>query len=147
MSYSTKSYVGDGVTTQFAITFEYYLNSEVVVLVNNIAKSEISDYSIGSGFVTFVSPPAANSVVFVCRITNGATREVIWVQGGSGLQIKDLNLAIQQLFQLIQELSDRLDSAITGGLIPTPTPIITNATDVLKRLVLFLSNHTTIDYP
>lgn len=147
MAYSIVSYVGDGVTTQYAITFEFQINSEVVVAVDNVAKREGIDYTISSGFVSFTSPPLASSSILVYRETTLSQRLVTWQAGGTGLNLKDLNTAVQQVFQVSQELADKLNGAITGSTIPPPTTTTINSLESLRRLFIFLVNHTTNLYP
>ncbi len=99
MSYSPVTYTGDGVTTDFAIPFQYLSQDEVVVTVDDAAAS----YSFTSeSIIQFDTAPADGSIIFIERDTNDDERDVVW-SNGVALTARQLNLAINQLFYLMQE--------------------------------------------
>lgn len=61
------SYTGNGVTTLFAVPFTYYNASDLKVYVDGVLKTITTDYTVGSGGVTFVTAPASSKVVLIVR--------------------------------------------------------------------------------
>jgi hypothetical protein len=144
MPYSYKSYKGNGVTKAFPIPFGYLLPRNIYVSVDTVVKNSTSDYSITTSNVTFLTPPAASSVILIQRHTDAATLAVNW-EPGSILTEPDMNLAFIQQFYLIQELLDGL-AVVRENPSPTPNPT-PDTPDLIRRMFLFFTNHTTITYP
>jgi|GEM_PF-3984125 len=64
---SKKLYTGDGTVTSFPIPFDYPDNSDVLVYVNAVLKTEGTHYSIFNDTVVFVTAPASGAIVTVLR--------------------------------------------------------------------------------
>lgn len=63
---------GDGSTTPFPFTFEFFLNSEIQVFVDGVQKTEITDYTLVNdepgGTVTFLVAPANLTQILIKRV-------------------------------------------------------------------------------
>jgi hypothetical protein len=144
MPYSYVTYVGNGVTKAFAIPFGYLLPRNIFVYENNVIKNSTSDYVITTAYITFRVAPTAGTIIKIIRHTDADAPKVIW-QAGSILAEVDMNLSVLQLFYLIQEL---MDSVAEWGDPPDPVdPPSPDTAELIRRLFLFLANHTTVTYP
>lgn len=116
-TYTPNEYYANGVSTVFAYGFKVYDSSHVAVLVNGIALTETTDYSVsgvgsdGGGNVTFVSAPANGAYVQLYRAVP-AKRDTDYQENGE-LQASTLNQDLDLLWMALQE-------AITTGTILTP---------------------------
>ena len=150
--YASVTYPGDGVTTQFALTFRYQSVVEVHVTINDAHKTLNTDYFIENGVVRFKTAPSASSRVRFYRNTSIAKAKVEW-KAGATLSNSALTTNTIQLLYAIQELNDRLNTlttVVTGGETEEEGEVTTDTMTpsiLLERLVTFLSNKTTIEFP
>ena len=70
---NTASYTGDGSTTAFAFSNLFFANGDLVVSVDNVVKTIVTDYNVtgagvtSGGTVTFVTAPANSTEVVIRR--------------------------------------------------------------------------------
>ena len=95
MAFSYLNYTGDGVTTQFSITFTYQNTSEISVTVDGVAETGLTFPSAAT--VELTSAPASGTVVQVRRTTDLTSREVDFASG-SVLTEEDLDNSNIQVF-------------------------------------------------
>lgn len=116
-TYTPNEYYANGATTVFAYGFKVYDSSHVAVLVDGIALTETTDYSIsgvgsdGGGNVTFVVAPLNGAYVQIYRAVP-ARRDTDYQENGE-LLASTLNQDLDLLWMALQE-------AITTGTILTP---------------------------
>ena len=97
----TKSYVADGLTTLFAIPFVYLLSSYVKVFINGVATTA---FTFASGTTINMNVlPALGTVITIARETS--TMPLVTFEDAAGIGGDDLNLAVTQALQLIEETS------------------------------------------
>jgi len=77
-AYNTRTFVGDGSTTEFVISSNFDQDA-VLIFENGIAQVPDADYTVNSGILTFVEPPASNVVVQVREL--GGTADTVISQG------------------------------------------------------------------
>jgi hypothetical protein len=100
--FSYASYVGDGTTEQFSISFPYLDREHIFVTV----AGEDADFTFLNDGAVSVSPaPAADAEVIVGRRTPAAQSSVTHIEG-SLLRGRDLNRATLQLLYSLQESAD-----------------------------------------
>lgn len=102
-------YIASGSNTSFSIPFDRLSDSHVKVYLNGTLQA--IGYSITGNNVVFSSAPSSGSTVRIRRITEGYNRLVDYTNG-SRLDETDLDTDSQQAFYLIQELSDRNETAL-----------------------------------
>lgn len=108
MSYSPVTYTGDGSTTDYAISFPYLTEDEVIVTVDGSAASFTF---LSASVVRLDSAPESGSSIYIERDTNDDTRDVVW-SSATSLTAKQLNTAILQLFYMAQEAKAITDRAL-----------------------------------
>ena len=108
MALSFVTYTGDGSNRIFNVTFQYLLQANVYVKVNNVA---VTYTWLDSSRVQLTTAPASGAVVEVRRISNRATR-VVDFQDGAVLTEAALDADSNQLFEMTQEAFDASDSAV-----------------------------------
>ena len=108
MALSFVTYTGDGSNRIFNVTFQYLLQANVYVKVNNVA---VTYTWLDSSRVQLSTAPASGAVVEVRRISNRATR-VVDFQDGAVLTEAALDADSNQLFEMTQEAFDASDSAV-----------------------------------
>jgi len=132
MSYATKTYAGDAVTTDFAITFAYLDRSHVKVSVGKVPTTAVaSDYTFtwnNSTNITVTKVSDGSAVpagveVKLFRETPIATPAVVF-GGGSSLTSVNLNKNSEYLTYALQEATDadeRFTKRYLGSLAVEPT--------------------------
>ena len=129
---SKNQYTANGVNVAFTYTFKIFNESDIRVLVDDVAQTITTDYSVSGvgndagGTVTFVTAPANLSVVTLKR-NEPLTQDIDYVDGDDfpaasheeGLD----RSAIRD--QFLQEQIDRSltfgeDSTVTGVTLPDP---------------------------
>lgn len=71
---NTKTYTGDGLTTEFPFPYLFYANSHIVVTVDGATQALDTDYNLSGvsnpsgGTITFLSAPALNEVIVIQRV-------------------------------------------------------------------------------
>jgi hypothetical protein len=115
MARSVVTYVADGSTDEFDVTFPYISRNHVSIKVNNtdqvLPPRWVSDSRIKLSFL-----PPNGSVVEIRRRTPLDTRLVDF-QNGSVLTEEELDKAINQVFYVQQELTDLYDAGLGKALI------------------------------
>lgn len=109
------NFTGNGVTTTYAINFDYRANSEVNVYEDDVLQVEGVDYSISGGNVVFGSAPAADADILIKRVSV-KTQPDDYIDGGA-FPGEDLEDRLDKVIHLIQELND----AITSGISLSPS--------------------------
>ena len=113
MAHSYVQYTGNGVTTDYTITFPYIEQTNVEVRVNDVLKTVTTDYTFSSSTtIHFLSAPANGVIIDIRRKTEEDSRLVNFTDG-SNLIEADLDASADQLFYLQQELLDALDDTLT----------------------------------
>lgn len=116
MSASRVSYVGNGSTKTFGVTFPYISRTHVSVVVNGTLMLTPGDYSWASASVIeFNNAPLPGAVVLLERKTPVSAR-LVEFQNGAVLTEEELNLAVSQLLYKTQELEDYYRGTIESGL-------------------------------
>jgi hypothetical protein len=104
MSYSTKTYSGDGVTKLFTVTFPYIDPSHVNVTVDG----SVVPYTFQSpAVIEFATPPGMGAVVRLARNSNPSARLVDFQDDSMGTEAL-FNLNSDQLLYLTQEAIDKI---------------------------------------
>jgi hypothetical protein len=114
------TYTGDGITTDFTAPSFDDDTSEVCVSVNGVLQVENTDYTHNTMInqVQFVSAPTDGHPIVVRRNTPINTKLVDFFDGSINKE-EDMDLAIDQLFNRLQELVDWIKDA-TLNKISTP---------------------------
>lgn len=108
MAVTIINYTGDGTTNQYAITFAYLDQNDVVVTVNEV----VAPYTfVNSSTVQITTTPNASDRIVIKRNTSVAA--LVDFTDGSTLFEADLDLATQQARFLGEESRDRAESALT----------------------------------
>jgi hypothetical protein len=108
MAFSYDSYTGDGITTQFAVTFGYIAQSDVTVTVDGVSVSFTWD---NAAQVNCAVAPANGAAVVVQRDTQKTSRLVDFT-AASILDEASLDKDSNQLFYISQEAYDDLSNAL-----------------------------------
>lgn len=120
--YSISSYVADGTTTDFLITWDYLDTSHITVFVNG---TNVAD--AGSGFVsTLINPTTVrvttelaaappNGAVIELRRQTPINTAAVTFNDGSSLNGEDLNKNTSYLLYAMQEALDTVDIAAQDG--------------------------------
>ena len=108
MALSFVTYTGDGSNRIFNVTFQYLLQANVYVKVNNVA---VTYTWLDSSRVQLTTAPISGAFVEIRR-TSSRTARVVDFQDGSVLNEAALDADSQQLFNLSQEAFDASASTI-----------------------------------
>jgi hypothetical protein len=108
MAYSFDTYVGDGSTTQFAVTFGYIQKSDITVYEDGVSVSFTWD---NDAQINCAVAPVNDAVVTIVRTTNRAARLVDYTNA-SILDEDTLDKDSNQLFYVTQEAFDELLNAM-----------------------------------
>lgn len=108
MSFSTVTYTGNGVVTQFAVPFPYINQSDVSVQVNGTTQAFTW---ANSTTIQLSVAPANGATVYIFRTTSIANASVTFADG-SVLRAADLNSEFTQVLYSLQEDSDQTTAAI-----------------------------------
>jgi hypothetical protein len=116
------SYVGDGSTKQFDITFAYTESSAVKAKVGGV---ETEFVFVNSSRVEFVTPPAAGVEVRLYRQTAVSTA-IVDFEDGAIIRAPDLDAAIAQARLRTEELGSEVDNIDAHALrVPVGEPSMT----------------------
>tara|TARA_B100000575_G_scaffold285044_1_gene279843 strand:- start:4385 stop:6625 length:2241 start_codon:yes stop_codon:yes gene_type:complete len=107
MAVTINNYTGDGSTNQYAITFQYLSQNDVVVTVNEVAAPFTF---VNSSTVQITTTPSTGDRIVIKRNTSVAA--LVDFTDGSTLFEADLDLATQQARFLGEESRDRAESAL-----------------------------------
>lgn len=114
MAATYERYTANGVLTTFNVPFPYIEREDVKVYVNGVLQVEGASYTFSSpSAIQFLTPPTSGATITIRRISEQNTRIVDFVNGAV-LTESDLDLSATQLFYMIQENRDLLESIING---------------------------------
>ena len=106
MANTAVTYQGNGVTTDFAITFDYLARKFVRVDIDGTLQANGVEYNfIDARTISFVSAPAAGTLVTIRRNTP-ATERIVEFRDASVLKASDLDLSSLQTFHIAEEAKD-----------------------------------------
>ena len=106
MANTAVTYQGNGVTTDFAITFDYLARKFVRVDIDGTLQANGVEYNfIDDRTISFVSAPAASTLVTIRRNTS-ATERIVEFRDASVLKASDLDLSSLQTFHIAEEAKD-----------------------------------------
>jgi hypothetical protein len=126
MPYSTVQYTGDGVTTLFAIPFEYLSEDHVYMTVDY---APVTFTFAGAGSASADSAPGVGTVVTIYRDSNRVAPLVDFVDGQQ-LTEADLDLANKQAIYIAQEAFDASNLAeVTGDVEAAAAAAAASASD------------------
>ena len=108
MALSFVTYTGDGSNRIFNVTFQYLLQANVYVKVNNVA---VTYTWLDSSRVQLTTAPDVGAFVEVRRVSNRTARAVDF-QDGAVLTEAALDADSNQLFEMAQEAFDSSDTTI-----------------------------------
>ena len=108
MAVTIIDYTGDGTTNQYAITFSYLSEDDVVVTVNEVAAPFTF---VNSSTVQLSTTPASGDRIVIKR--NTAVAALVDFTDGSTLYETDLDLATEQARLLGEEARDRAENALS----------------------------------
>jgi len=121
MSYTPDFYTGNGVTTQFDVSFSYLSTAHVYMAVNGLAATFTW---VDANTVQPTVTPAAGKRVAIYRVTSSTP--LVDFTGGDVFPAGDLNTAFQQGLFLAQE-ADYHSRSRTLRLASTDTPLALSA--------------------
>src|SRR5262245_12986260 len=105
-TYARNDYTGNGVTTNFTVTFPYILQAHVGVYKNGVLQALTTDYTwFNSTTIKFVVAPGNLVPVAFIRSSNPAAKLVDF-QDASTLTEASLDRAMDQVFFMAQEAID-----------------------------------------
>ena len=106
MANTAVTYQGNGVTTDFAITFDYLARKFAWVDIDGTHQASGVEYNfIDARTISFVSAPAAGTLVTIRRNTS-ATERIVEFRDASVLKASDLDLSSLQTFHIAEEAKD-----------------------------------------
>ena len=106
MANTAITYQGNGITTDFAITFDYLARKFVRVDIDGALKTNGVEYNfIDARTISFVSAPAAGTLMTIRRNTS-ATERIVEFRDASVLKASDLDLSSLQTFHIAEEAKD-----------------------------------------
>ena len=108
MALSNVTYTYSGGAKLFSIPFDYIKNSDIVVFVNNVV---INTFTIDNKIVTITSALSGGDRVSLYRNTEKNAPAVQFKNAG-GLDSAQLDLNSEQLFYIMQEALDNLDTTM-----------------------------------
>lgn len=116
MANTITEYTGDGATTDYTIGFSYIDKNYVSVYQNNTLMLRPSEWTFkNASTIQFKIAPGSGDDIKIKRSTEDTDRLVVF-QNGAVLTESDLNLAVRQNFNLIQEIRDSLVDLAGGAL-------------------------------
>ncbi|MGH6746388.1 phage tail fiber protein [Novosphingobium sp.] len=110
------SYIGDGVTRQYDLTFSYRSTESIGVRVGGI---DVSFSFLTTARVELTAAPAAGTLVEVYRNTPVTDPDAVF-QDGQILRGDDLNGAVGQVLNRAEELGSEMDALRTASVRVTP---------------------------
>lgn len=96
-----KEYVGNGVTTNFALGFACDLKQELKVFINNI-EPELSTWSLTGGSVSFTTAPSSGSKIVLKRATK-LERTTSYSSVNNSFQPEAINKDFDRVWYAIQD--------------------------------------------
>jgi hypothetical protein len=112
MSFALDQYTGNGVLTNYTVTFPYLAESHVQVRVNNVLQTQTTHYTfLTPTTIQFVSPPANGLAIEFRRSSNRAAR-LVDHEDASTVTEATLDQDANQLLYIAQEAFDTSDNTI-----------------------------------
>ena len=111
MEYTRDSYVGNGSTSIFSITFSFLKNSEIRATINGTLTT--SFVFVSSDQIQFLTAPANGAIVDIFRETDD-TQLAATLSQGSTIRSSDLNENFNQVINLIQEVDSNTIAGFIG---------------------------------
>lgn len=106
MALSYDTYVGNGSSTNFSVTFGYIAQADVKVYLDGVLQADPADYTwFNATTIQFGTAPAVAVVIRIERETQNTSRLVDFQDAGN-LTEADLDLNSDQVFYLTQESID-----------------------------------------
>lgn len=106
MANTAVTYQGNGVTTDFAITFDYLARKFVRVDIDGVLQTNGVEYSfLDARTIEFVTAPAQGTLVTIRRNTS-ATERIVEFRDASVLKASDLDISSLQTFHIAEEAKD-----------------------------------------
>ena len=96
-----KEYIGNGVTTNFALGFTCDLKQELKVFINDI-ESELSTWSLTGGSVSFTTAPALGSKIAFKRATK-LERTTNYLSSNNSFRPETINKDFDRIWYAIQD--------------------------------------------
>ena len=108
-------YTGNASTTSFGFTFPILQNSDLIVEIDGVTKTENTsgtnnDYSIVSTNVVFNSAPGSSEDIHIYRRTDVDTPKAVFA-AGSSIRAGDLNNIVDQALYASQEQQQKIRTA------------------------------------
>jgi hypothetical protein len=111
MEYTRQSYVGNGSTSIYSITFSFLKNSEIKATINGTLTT--SFVFVSSNQIQFLTAPANGATIDIFRETDD-TQLAATLSQGSTIRSSDLNENFNQAINLIQEVDSNIINTILG---------------------------------
>ena len=103
MATTKNQYTGDGSTTLFPFTFPYIEESDIVVSVDDVVQTIITEYIFSNATtIGFLTAPADGATVLIRRITSADNLKATFFPG-SAIRARDLNDNFTQNLYVTQE--------------------------------------------
>ena len=96
------SYVGDGVSVDFAIPFPFYADGDVRATVGGAAPV----FTVGGTYLRFAAAPAAGAAVRVFRVT--PRTQLLDLYANGAFPAEGMETALDRIVMMVQELEARL---------------------------------------
>ena len=96
------SYVGDGVSVDFAIPFPFYADGDVRATVGGGAPV----FTVGGTYLRFAAAPAAGAAVRVFRVT--PRTQLLDLYANGAFPAEGMETALDRIVMMVQELEARL---------------------------------------
>ncbi len=129
MALSSVSYVGDGVTNLYSVTFPYLSKSNVKVFVEGV--EDLSFTWVTSSSISLSSLAAVDALILIQRIT--PTAPLIDFSDGSNLTEELLDISTRQALYVVEESKDSLTGVLQLDLLTdtydAKSKIISNVAD------------------
>ena len=109
-------YTGNASTTSFGFTFPILQNSDLIVELDGVEKTENTsgtnnDYSISGTNVVFNSAPGSSVDIHIYRLTDVDSAKAVFA-AGSSIRAGDLNNNVDQSLYANQEQQQKIRTAM-----------------------------------
>ena len=119
MATTKNQYTGDGSTVLFPFTFPYIEESDVVVSVDDVIQTILTEYIFSNATtIGFTTAPANGAVVLISRVTSADNLKATFFPG-SAIRARDLNDNFTQNLYVTQESEINATDATEAARIAT----------------------------
>lgn len=119
MATTKNLYTGDGSTTLFPFTFPYIAESDIVVTIDDVVQTIITEYIFSNATtIGFLTAPADGAVVLIKRVTSADVLKATFFPG-SAIRARDLNDNFTQNLYVTQESEINAGDATEAARIAT----------------------------